>query len=72
MDWEDYLFLFLKTMYKGYIHTLLILFFSGGALFTIRGEGFNNVGAITVERVVRSKIVFLSITFLSTCKTVFN
>ncbi|XP_071160360.1 uncharacterized protein [Mytilus edulis] len=26
-------------------------FQSGGVLFTIRGEGFNNVGAITVERV---------------------
>ncbi|XP_076117378.1 uncharacterized protein LOC143085063 [Mytilus galloprovincialis] len=26
---------------------------SGGVTFTIRGEGFNNVGAITVERVVK-------------------
>ncbi|XP_052080994.1 plexin-B2-like [Mytilus californianus] len=27
---------------------------SGGATFTIRGEGFNNVGEITVERVVKA------------------
>lgn len=27
-------------------------FFSGGSTFTIRGEGFNNVGNITVEKVV--------------------
>lgn len=29
-----------------------MLFFSGGSTFTIRGEGFNNVGNITVEKVV--------------------
>lgn len=29
-----------------------VLLFSGGATFTIQGEGFNNVGQITVERVV--------------------
>lgn len=28
----------------------LISFFSGGAKFTINGNGFNNVGQITVER----------------------
>lgn len=31
---------------------LLNLLFSGGATFTINGEGFSHVGEITVERVV--------------------
>lgn len=34
-----------------------MLFFSGGATFTIRGEGFYNVEKITVERVVCTKFV---------------
>lgn len=31
------------------------VFFSGGSTFTIRGEGFNNVGNITVEKVVSKR-----------------
>ena len=35
-----------------YCFNFFSVIFSGGATFTIRGQGFNNVGEITVDRVV--------------------
>ncbi len=43
-----------KTCISSFIVSifLFLFIFSGGATFTIRGQGFNNVGEITVDRVV--------------------
>lgn len=48
-----------KNVYNWFLHILLIKFFSGGVTFTIRGDGFNNVGSTTVERVVSAKVHFV-------------
>lgn len=41
-----------KNVKKIFTDNDFVLLFSGGATFTIQGEGFNNVGQIAVERVV--------------------